>query len=174
MLTPQENNEDEEDMNEGEQGESEPCSPVDDDELEDMDLENADAKTMATAQMRINPSLCSVPTLAAGSLQALQKAPGKKAKARSKRTLSVEDQIEEAEKETWDDAETEIMSEADLPEWIKNDSVLRQVCLKMGRIYNCMSSLIPEENLRMRKPVGRQLTGAGFDQNMTEVLSLKI
>ena len=33
MLTPQENNEDEEDMNEGEQGESEPCSPVDDEEI---------------------------------------------------------------------------------------------------------------------------------------------
>ena len=140
---------------EGEQGESEPG--VSDANVSDLD--DADDKTVAAAQMKMNPPLRQAPTLSTGTagLQAPQAAK-KKAK---KPAPSAKEQIAEAEQENQDEdgVEKEARANEDLPEYIQRDTVLSKAALRLKKVYPCFASLVPHKNLETRKPIGHQLRG---------------
>lgn len=123
--------------------------------VSDENVDVDDGQSLATAKMRIAPSLASAPSLAGGSLANIL--PEKPKKVR--KVQRFEDQVADLEQDTGEEIEVEVGGE--LPDWVERDETLRKVVLKLGKIYPCFSSMSPQQNFELRKPIGHQLTGVG-------------
>ena len=124
--------------------------------VSDENIDVDDGQSLATAKMRIAPSLASAPSLAGGSLANI--IPEKPKKAR--KVQRFEEQVAELEQDTGEDLEAEVDG-GELPDWVERDETLKKIVTKLGKIHRCFHSMSPEQNFQLRKPVGHQLTGVG-------------